>query len=103
VTLDRYPYFIMKSDAAFDPVDVSDRFFTVIKSLNEFDKAEIRGVVDTLISPTPREICFTGNYYRGVGNVDWSRVARISANFSRSASAFFPSERFFLSTSALNA
>lgn len=60
----------MNSDVAFDPVDVTERFFTGIKNLNEFDKAEIRGVVDTLITPTPREICFSGNYYRGVGNVE---------------------------------
>ena len=60
----------MTPDAAFDPVEITERFFTIIKSLNEFDKAEIRGVVQTLISPTQREICFTGNYYRGVSNVE---------------------------------
>lgn len=55
---------------AFDPVEITERFFTVIKSLNEFDKAEVRGVIQTLIAPTQRDICFTGNYYRAVANVE---------------------------------
>lgn len=54
----------------FDPVEITERFFTVIKSLNDFDKAEVRGVIQTLIAPTPRDMCFTGNYYRGVANVE---------------------------------
>ena len=54
----------------FDPVEITERFFTVIKSLNEFDKAEVRGVIQTLIAPTERDICFTGNYYRAVANVE---------------------------------
>lgn len=58
------------TDNAFDPVETTERFFTVIKSLNEFDRAEIRGVIQTLLSPTQRDICFTGNYYRGVANVE---------------------------------
>jgi uncharacterized protein DUF5677 len=60
----------MTPDTAFDPVEITERFFTVVKSLNEFDKAEVRGVIQTQISPNKREICFTGNYYRGVGNVE---------------------------------
>lgn len=55
---------------AFDPVEITERFFTVIKSLNEFDKAEVRGVIQTLIAPTQRDICFTGNYYRGAASVE---------------------------------
>src|SRR5580658_8512412 len=54
----------------FDAVEITERFFTVIKSLNEFDKAEVRGVIQTLIAPTQRDICFTGNYYRAVANVE---------------------------------
>jgi hypothetical protein len=57
-------------NTAFDPAEIAERFFTVVKSLNEFDKSEIRGVIQTLISPTRRELCFIGNYYRGVGNVE---------------------------------
>jgi ribA/ribD-fused uncharacterized protein len=55
---------------AFDPVEITERFFTVVKSLNEFDKAEVRGVIQTLIAPTQRDICFTGNYYRAESNVE---------------------------------
>jgi hypothetical protein len=55
---------------ALDPVEITERFFTVIKSLNDFDKAEVRGVVQTIIAPTQRDLFFTGNYYRGVANVE---------------------------------
>ncbi len=49
--------FIVRTDPSFDAAEVTERFFTVIKSLNEFDKVEIRGVIQTLISPTQRDIC----------------------------------------------
>ena len=48
----------------------TDRFYTVIKSMNEFDKAEVKGVIDTVLSPTPRDNCFIGTYYRIIGNVE---------------------------------
>lgn len=57
-------------NTSFDPVEITERFFTVVRSLSEFDKAEIHGVIRTLISPTEREICFTGNYYRCFANVE---------------------------------
>jgi Family of unknown function (DUF5677) len=60
----------MTPSQAFDPVEITERFFIVIKSLNEFDKAEVRGVIQTLIAPTQRDICFTGNYYRAVADVE---------------------------------
>lgn len=60
----------MTSADAFDPVEITERFFTVVKSLNEFDKAEVQGVIRTLIAPTELDICFTGNYYRGVANIE---------------------------------
>jgi len=30
-----------QGSTAFDPVEVTERFFTVVKSLSEFEKAEI--------------------------------------------------------------
>jgi len=60
----------MTTSDAFDPVEITERFFTVVKSLNEFDKAEVRGVIQTLVATKERDICFTGNYYRGVANVE---------------------------------
>jgi hypothetical protein len=47
-----------------------ERFFTTIKRLKEFDKAEILGVVRTLIALNRRDLCFTGNYYRAAGNIE---------------------------------
>jgi hypothetical protein len=47
-----------------------ERFYTVLKSLNEFDKREIRGVVRGLIAKTDRDYCFIGNYYRAAANAE---------------------------------
>ena len=46
------------------------RFFETLTSLNDFDKIEIRNVIHGLLNPTPREICFTTNYYRAFTNVE---------------------------------
>ena len=48
----------------------TDRFYTVIKSMHGFDKAEVHGIVMTQLSLTPREECFVGTYYRVLGNVE---------------------------------
>lgn len=55
---------------AFDPKEAVERYFTVIKSLNEFDQKEVRGKVQTLLLPSNRDLCFTGAYYRAVGNIE---------------------------------
>ncbi len=47
-----------------------ERFFTAIKSLNEFDQKEIRGVIGGLVAKTDRDTCFAGIYYRGKANVE---------------------------------
>lgn len=61
----------MQRDAEFDPVKMTERFFTIIKSLSQFDETELRGSVKTLIGGrTDREICHLGLYYRAVANVE---------------------------------
>jgi len=55
---------------AFDPEETVERFFTVIKSLNEFDQLEVRGMIQTLLSRSRRDLCFLGSYYRAVGNIE---------------------------------
>jgi hypothetical protein len=47
-----------------------ERCYTMLKSLAEFDKVEIRGAVRTLVAKTDRDQCFIGNYYRASANVD---------------------------------
>jgi hypothetical protein len=44
----------MQPDADFDPVEMTERFFTIINSLNQFDKTELRGIVKTLIGEKSR-------------------------------------------------
>ena len=48
----------------------SERLFTVVKSLNQFDQQKIRGVVGGLLSKTDRDQCFVGIYYRAKANVE---------------------------------
>jgi hypothetical protein len=61
----------MHTDADFDPVETTERFFTIINSLNQFDKTELRGILKTLIGEkTDREICYLGLYYRAVANIE---------------------------------
>jgi hypothetical protein len=49
---------------------MSERCYTVLKSLKEFDAQEVRGLVQTLLATTDRERCFIGIYYRGAANLE---------------------------------
>jgi hypothetical protein len=53
-----------------DPTTMPERCYTMLKSLNEFDKQEIGGVVRGLLAKTDRDNCFIGNYYRGKTNIE---------------------------------
>ena len=46
-----------------------ERLFTVLKSLNEFDKLEVQGVVAGQVSKSDEEMCVYGLYLRGRANV----------------------------------
>jgi|CZKJ01.1.fsa_nt_gi hypothetical protein len=59
----------MSPATTFDPVQTTDRFYTMVKSLSEFDKMEVRGVIQTLLSTSGRERCFVGTYYRTTANI----------------------------------
>jgi hypothetical protein len=47
-----------------------ERCYTMLKSLNEFDKLEVAGVVRGLLTKTDRDNCFIGNYYRGKAHIE---------------------------------
>jgi hypothetical protein len=53
-----------------DVSTLPDRYYTMLKSLNEFDKQEVRGVVAGLLAATDRDKCFVGLYYRGKANIE---------------------------------
>jgi hypothetical protein len=57
-------------DTPMDATSNTDRFYTVMKSMNTFDRVEVNGIIQTLLSPTPRENCFLGTYYRTLANVE---------------------------------
>lgn len=48
----------MSSIASFDPQEATERLFALLKSVAQYDETEIRGVLKSLLSPTPRETCF---------------------------------------------
>ena len=66
----------------FDHNKTVEQFHTMVKSLREFDKIEVKGVVDTLLSKTDRDQCFIGTYWRAVANVE-SLLATKSAKDSQ--------------------
>jgi hypothetical protein len=53
-----------------DLTTMPERCYTMLKSLNEFDKQEIGGVVRGLLAKTDRDNCFIGNYYRGKAHIE---------------------------------
>ena len=42
----------------------TDRFYTQVKSLHNFDNIEVRCVINNLLSKTPVEECHFANYIR---------------------------------------
>ena len=53
-----------------DPNEAVGKWFAVVKSLNEFDKIEIRNAVKKVSTPTRRDVCFGGSYYRTCTNIE---------------------------------
>jgi len=53
-----------------DPGTMPARCYTMLKSLNEFDKLEVGGVVRGLLARTDRDNCFIGNYYRAKAHIE---------------------------------
>jgi len=57
------------SSVAFDALKTSGQFFAVLKSVAEFDKLEVAGVIRTQLSPSKREKCLIAIYLRSSANV----------------------------------
>jgi len=68
--LDHYWRFYYTIRHMIDPATMPERCYTMLKSLNAFDKKEIRGIVQGLLAKTDRDTCFIGNYYRAAANVE---------------------------------
>lgn len=48
----------------------TERFYTQLISVHNFDKLEVRPVIDHLLSPTEEECCYIATYIRIVSNVE---------------------------------
>jgi hypothetical protein len=55
-------------DISVNPSELVGRFHTVVKSLDEFNNAEVLPFVKRISEPTDRESCIFGIYYRTVTN-----------------------------------
>jgi hypothetical protein len=60
----------METNISAEAVANADQFYTMVKSVNIFDKQEVKGVIDSLLSRTPEEDCFVGTYYRTNANIE---------------------------------
>jgi len=62
----------MSSPAVTTASDNAGRFYGVVKSIREFDKLELAGILASVValSPTPRENCFIATYYRTAGIIE---------------------------------
>ena len=73
------------SASAIEATENADRFYTVVKSLNNFDRVEIKGVIDTLLSKNDEENCFVGTYYRAWGQIETVLELKNSRHFQAAA------------------
>ena len=64
-----------------DSATFGERLYTVIKSLNEFDKKEISGVMSGLVLERDRDRCFKGIYQRATANVGSLLSLRYARDF----------------------
>lgn len=64
-----------------DSAAFGERLYTVIKSLNEFDKKEIHAVMSGLVVETDRDRCFKGIYLRAKANVESLLSLRYAKDF----------------------
>lgn len=53
-----------------DPTTMPERCYTMLKSLTEFDRQEVQGIIQGLVARTDRDNCIIGNYYRGKANIE---------------------------------
>ncbi len=64
-----------------DSATFGERLYTVIKSLNEFDKREISSVLSGLVAETDRDRCFKGIYLRTKANIESLLSLRYAKDF----------------------
>jgi hypothetical protein len=60
----------MSTSASLEASDNAGRFQAMLRSLHEFDKAEVFGVVTTLLSVQDEDSTYLGTYFRARGNVE---------------------------------
>jgi hypothetical protein len=64
-----------------DSATLGERLYTVLKSLNEFAKKEIHGVMSGLVAKTAKDRCFRGIYLRAKANVESLLSLRYAKDF----------------------
>jgi hypothetical protein len=74
------------SNAVFSAANAkAEQMHAVVKSIREFDKLKLAGIISAIINPTDRDNCFLGTYYRTVPNVDSLLALNNSTHFQAAA------------------
>ncbi len=63
----------------------ASRFYHLVKSYNNFDKLEILGIIQSLLSITNEESCFITTYYRARGNIETMLEIKHAKHFQAAA------------------
>jgi hypothetical protein len=67
--------------------DLVGRMHGILISLHQFDELVVRGIVKGLLVPTPRDICFTGLYYRTTANAATLQLLKEAQHFQAISTA----------------
>ena len=57
------------STPQLDVHQIANQMFAILRSLDEFDEMEVRGVINGILTPTERDSCFQIIYHRVVANI----------------------------------
>ena len=88
----------VQPDPAIAAASNTDRFYTQVKSLRDFDKIEVQCVIANLLSKTSEENCHFAMYLRTIGNV--GSLLRLNASKDVQAIAMIARALFELSVDA---
>jgi hypothetical protein len=63
----------------------AEQMYAVVKSIREFDKLKLAGILSGVLTPSPRDNCFLGTYYRTAGNIDSLLALNSGTHFQAAA------------------
>lgn len=71
----------MLTKPPYDPSTNAGMFYSMVRSLSNFDEREVKPIIETLLSTSDREICFVATYFRTLGNIETLLMLQNSKHF----------------------